>query len=230
MRGDVNVILVAGGSGRRYGGPVAKQFLPLGDRPMLAVTASRFVGLPGLEGLIVVAAPDTFELCESMLRPLGLPVRLAPAGPERQQSVASGLTLLDAGCRVVAVHDAVRPLVRHESIVACIDAARATGAAILATAVPDTVKRVDAGRIVATVPRGDLWLAQTPQAFHPDVLRRAHAAAPTDAAATDDAALVERLGLAVTIVPGDVSNRKITSPADLTWAEAMIARERESLD
>lgn len=222
---DVNVILVAGGTGRRYGGPVAKQFLPLGDRPMLAVTASRFVGVPGIARLIVVAAPDAFALCESSLAPLGLPLRLAAAGAQRQHSVASGLAVLDPDCAVVAVHDAVRPLVRRETILACLDAARVTGAAILATPVPDTVKRVDAGRVVATVPRGDLWLAQTPQAFRADVLRRAHAAAPPDLAATDDAALVERLGLPVAIVAGDVINRKITTPEDMAWAEAMLARE-----
>ena len=105
---------------------------------------------------------------------------------------------------------------------AILDAARATGAAILAIPVPDTVKRVSDGRIVETIPRGDLWLAQTPQAFAVDVLRRAHAAAP-DGMATDDAALVERLGLPVAIVPGDATNRKITTREDLAWAEAVLA-------
>jgi 2-C-methyl-D-erythritol 4-phosphate cytidylyltransferase len=222
---DVNVIVVAGGSGRRFGGQVAKQFQPLGGRPMLAVTASRFIGLPGLARLIVVAVPAAFEECHALLAPLGLPFRLAPAGAERQQSVASGLANVDPDCAVVAVHDAARPLVRREHVVACIDAARATGAAILATPVPDTVKRVSDGRIVGTVERADLWLAQTPQAFRVDVLRRAHAAGTADAA-TDDAALVERLGLSVAIVAGDPSNRKITTQDDLIWAEAFLARDR----
>ena len=223
---DVNVILVAGGSGRRFGGGVAKQFLPLGGRPMLAVTASRFVGLPGLARLIVVAAPDAFDRCTAMLASLDLPLRMAPAGRERQHSVASGLSAVDDDCAVVAVHDAARPLVRPEHVAACIDAARATGAAILATPVPDTVKRVRDGCIVGTVDRADLWLAQTPQAFRVDVLRRAHAALAYDVAATDDAALVERLGLPVAIVAGDPSNRKITTPEDLVWAEAALQRER----
>jgi 2-C-methyl-D-erythritol 4-phosphate cytidylyltransferase len=91
--------------------------------------------------------------------------------------------------------------------------------------VPDTVKRVADGRIVETVPRGDLWLAQTPQIFRADVLRRAHAAAPADGAATDDAALVELLGLPVAIVPGDPRNRKVTTPDDLVWAESVLAAE-----
>jgi len=222
---DVDVIVVAGGTGRRFGGPVAKQFQPLAGRPMLAVTASRFVGLPGLGRVIVVAPPDAFRECRALLAPLGLPLRLAPAGNERQQSVANGLAVVDPDCAIVAVHDAARPLVRREQVVACVDAARATGAAILATPVPDTVKRVRDERIIGTIDRRDLWLAQTPQAFRVDVLRRAHAAAP-EGAATDDAALVERLGLPVAIVAGDPNNRKITTPDDLVWAEAFLARER----
>ena len=223
MLNDVNVIVVAGGSGRRFGGLVAKQYQPLAGRPMLAVTVSRFVGLRRLGRLIVVAAPDAFEECRALLAPLDLPLRLAPAGKERQQSVANGLAEVDADCAIVAVHDAARPLVRREHVEGCIDAARATGAAILATPVPDTVKRVGDGRIVATVDRADLWLAQTPQAFAVDVLRRAHAEAPANLVATDDAALVERLGMPVAIVPGDPTNRKITTREDLAWAEATLA-------
>lgn len=220
---DVNVILVAGGTGRRFGGAVPKQFQPLGGRPMLVVTASRFVGLTGLGRFIVVAAPDVHERCAELLAPLGLPLRFAPAGAERQQSVASGLAAVDPECAIVAVHDAARPLVTREAITDCIAAARANGAAILATPVPDTVKRVHDGGIAATIPREDLWLAQTPQAFHLDLLRRAHAAAAAHAAATDDAALVEQLGHRVVIVPGDPRNRKVTTAADLVWAEAMMA-------
>jgi 2-C-methyl-D-erythritol 4-phosphate cytidylyltransferase len=222
---DVNVILVAGGTGRRFGGAVAKQFQLLGGRPMLVVAASRFVGLAGLARVIVVVADDVRERSATLLAPLALPIRFASAGAERQQSVANGLAAVDADCALVAVHDAARPLVRPAAIAACLAAARATGAAILATPVPDTVKRAQEGRVVETVPRGDLWLAQTPQAFAVDVLRRAHAAATPDQVATDDAALVERLGLPVAIVPGDASNRKITSPEDLAWAEAVLASQ-----
>ena len=222
---DVNVILVAGGTGRRFGGTLPKQFQPLGGRAMLAVTASRFVGLPALGRFIVVAAPDAFAQCETLLAPLGLPLRFAQAGAERQHSVASGLAAVDPACAVVAVHDAARPLVTAAAIAACIAAARAHGAAILATPVPDTVKRVADGRIVATIPREDLWLAQTPQAFHVDLLRRAHTAAAADAIATDDAALVERLGHSVAIVPSDARNRKITTRADLLWAEATLSAD-----
>jgi 2-C-methyl-D-erythritol 4-phosphate cytidylyltransferase len=220
---DVNVILVAGGTGRRFGGVLAKQFQLLGGRPMLVVTAGRFAGVPGLARMIVVAAPEATDHCAALLEPLGLPLRFAPAGAERQHSVANGIAALDEDCAFVVVHDAARPLVRPTSIAVCLAAARTTGAAILATPVSDTVKQVKDGRIVATVPRGDLWLAQTPQIFAVDVLRRAHAVAAADEVATDDAALVERLGLPVAIVPGEASNRKITTPEDLVWAEAVLA-------
>jgi 2-C-methyl-D-erythritol 4-phosphate cytidylyltransferase len=220
---DVNVILVAGGTGQRFGGTIPKQFQLLGGRPMLVVAASRFVGLLRLARLIVVVPDEARERSAALLEPLGLPLRFAPAGAERQHSVANGIAALDATCAFVAVHDAARPLVRPEAVAACVEAARATGAAILATPVPDTVKRVHDGRIVATIARGDLWLAQTPQVFAADVLRRAHADAPTNAVATDDAALVERLGLPVAIVAGDAGNRKITTPEDLAWAEAVLA-------
>lgn len=220
---DVDVILVAGGTGRRFGSDVPKQFHTLGGRPMLAVAASRFAEVAEVARLIVVVADDERDRCEAMLAPLGLPLRFASPGAERQLSVASGIAACDAASALIAVHDAARPLVRPADVVACIAAARATGAAILATPVPDTVKRVRDGRIVETIPRGDLWLAQTPQIFAADVLRRAHAAAPAGEVLTDDAALVELLGLPVAIVPGHPTNRKITTPEDLAWAETTLA-------
>jgi 2-C-methyl-D-erythritol 4-phosphate cytidylyltransferase len=223
----VNVILVAGGQGRRLGGAIPKQFRLLAGAPILVRTARRFAGTAGLTRLIVVAAPAEHARCEALLAPLGLPLRLAPAGPERQHSVAAGVAALDPECAIAVVHDAARPLVRPEAIAACIAAARATGAALLATPVADTVKRCRDGRVLETVPRADLWLAQTPQAFQAEILRRAHAAAAAAGLpATDDAALVERLGLPVAIVPGDATNRKITTAEDLAWAETVLAGER----
>lgn len=191
-------------------------------------TARCFRDTPDLARMIVVASPSEFVRCETLLAPLGLPLRFAAAGRERQQSVAAGVAALDPDCAIAVVHDAVRPLVGAEAIAACIAAAREIGAAILATPVADTVKRCRSDHVIETVPRTDLWLAQTPQAFRADVLRRAHDAAVRECiAATDDAALVERLGLPVAIVAGDPSNRKLTTPDDLAWAEALLARRRE---
>jgi 2-C-methyl-D-erythritol 4-phosphate cytidylyltransferase len=223
---SVTVIVVAGGRGRRLGGPVPKQFQLLAGEAILVRTVRRLRATEGMARLVVVVAPGEFEQCAALLAPLDVPLRLAAAGEERQQSVAAGLAAVDPDCKVVVVHDAVRPLVREEEVAACLRAAREVGAAILAMAVPDTVKRVAGGRVVETVPRGPLWLAQTPQVFRAEILRRAHAAAVRDGVlATDDAALVERLGLPVAIVPGGPRNRKITTPDDLAWAEAILARE-----
>ena len=226
MSESVNVVLVAGGRGRRMGGPVAKQFLPLAGVPVLARTARCFVGIPELTRVVIVAAPEEFEQCRTLVAPLGLPFCLAPAGAERQHSVAAGLAAVEDECAIVVVHDAVRPLVRAAQIAACIAAAREYGAALLATAVADTVKRVERGRVRETLTRDDLWLAQTPQAFRADVLRRAHARAAHDGTiATDDAALVEALGLPVAIVPGEARNRKLTTADDFAWAASLLATE-----
>ncbi len=227
----VNVVLVAGGHGRRVGGSVAKQFLPLAGVPVLVRTAQRFVDLPGLTRFVVVAAREEFERCENLLAPLGLPLMLAAAGAERQQSVASGLAATEDTCAIIVVHDAVRPFVRPTDIVACIAAARECGAALLATAVADTVKRAIGDRVHETVSRADLWLAQTPQAFRAAVLREAHAAvASGGVVATDDAALVERLGHPVAILPGQARNRKLTSRDDLAWAAAVLQTEEGRVD
>jgi 2-C-methyl-D-erythritol 4-phosphate cytidylyltransferase len=220
----IEAILVAGGRGRRFGGDVAKQFQPLAGVPLLVWSARRLATIVGLTRLIVVAAREEHARCQALLAPLALPLHLAEAGEERQHSVASGLAAVDADAELVAVHDAVRPLVEPAAIAACVAAARASGAALLATRVADTVKRAAEEMVMETVPRADLWLAQTPQVFRADLLRRAHAeAARLGIVDTDDAALVERLGVPVRVVPASHLNRKITTPDDLAWAEAIVA-------
>lgn len=220
----IDVILVAGGRGRRFGGAVAKQFQLLAGVPLLVWSARRMSTIAGLSRLVVVAAPEEHARCRALLDPLGLPFRLADAGEERQHSVASGLSAVDVGAELIVVHDAVRPLVEPAAIAVCVEAARAGGAALLATPVADTVKRAEDDVVTATVARAGLWLAQTPQIFRAEVLRRAHAeAARLGTTATDDAQLVERLGMPVRIVPASHFNRKITTQEDLAWAEAMVA-------
>jgi 2-C-methyl-D-erythritol 4-phosphate cytidylyltransferase len=220
----IGIVLVAGGRGTRFGGTLAKQFLPLAGTPILVWSATRLATLPDIGSFVVVAAPEEHDRCRTLLAPLALPLRLADAGAERQHSVASGLAATDPHCDIVVVHDAARPLVEPAAIADCVTAARESGGAVLASPVADTVKRAEGDVAAETVPREALWLAQTPQVFRADVLRRAHAeAARAGFVGTDESALVERLGLPVRLVAGSHLNRKITTPDDLAWAEAIVA-------
>jgi 2-C-methyl-D-erythritol 4-phosphate cytidylyltransferase len=128
----------------------------------------------------------------------------------------------------VAVHDGVRPLISSELLLAVLKAAEECGAALAAVPARDTVKRAEEGRVKATLERGGVWLAQTPQAFRANLLRRAYEEAQRNQiSATDDATLVERLGVSVQIVPGLAENIKITTPTDLIIAEALLmSRDR----
>jgi 2-C-methyl-D-erythritol 4-phosphate cytidylyltransferase len=153
--------------------------------------------------------------------------KLAPAvcgGAERQDSVRAGLAALAADVELVAVHDAARPLVRPAAVSRAIALARESGAAILAVPVRDTIKRVAGDRVLETPERSALVAAQTPQVFRTALLREALAKAEAEGfLGTDDAQLVERLGVAVRIAAGDPENLKITHPADLRAAEAWLA-------
>jgi len=223
--GSVWGIVVAGGSGTRFGGP--KQFVSLAGRTVAerSVAACRSV----CERVVLVVpagAPD--ERDESDGSP-GAPAHGADVvvvgGPTRAASVRSGLAALGPDAAVVVVHDAARPLAQPALFEAVVGALGSGAAgAICAVAVSDTVKRVrrdarDDVTVAETVDRSDLVAVQTPQAFVVDVLRRAHEHEPE---ATDDAALVEALGLRVAVVPGDPGNLKLTTPADLARAELLV--------
>ncbi len=229
---SVTALVVAAGEGRRFGGPVPKQFLPLGGIPLLAHTL-RALAVPGLVDGIVAAVPAGAEArCwAEVVAPLALSVSvtLVPGGRERQASVLAALGRAGPAAGLVLVHDGVRPFVPRRDLEGVIRAAAAHGAAILAVPVRDTLKRAAAdGRppmVIETVPREGLWAALTPQAFRRDLLARAHQeAVAAGVTATDDAALVERLGHPVAIVPGWPGNIKVTSPEDLAMAEALLAR------
>ena len=205
-------IVVAGGSGSRFGG--AKQFETLGvtrviDRAV-AVTES------ACDAVVVVVPPG---------QPWdGEPVAaVADGGARRSESVRAGLRAVPSDAEIVVVHDAARPLARAGLFTAVIAAVRdGADAAVPVVPVADTLKRVDGSRVVATVERDGLVTVQTPQAFRADALRAAHAHGGD---ATDDAALVETGGGTVVVVPGDPGNLKVTTPADLAVAAALLAAE-----
>jgi 2-C-methyl-D-erythritol 4-phosphate cytidylyltransferase len=229
MTADVGVVIVAAGAGTRTGSTELKQFRWVAGKPMLLHSVQRFQARPDV-AMVVCVLPRTAAgdpppwLFQADLDRLLLSV----GGRERQESVANGLEDLPNEVEIVVVHDAARPLVTDETIDAVIRVARGGQGAIAALPVIDTLKEVDAeGRIVGTVDRTRLWRAQTPQAFPRAMLERAHEAARRDrVVATDEAALCERLGIPVVVVPGSERAMKITEEADFSRADA-IATLRE---
>lgn len=230
-------LIVAAGRGSRFGGPLPKQYALLDGTPVLRRTLLAFRGVPGITGLRVVIAPGDDAPYGEATAGLDLPPPVAGGG-SRQQSVLNGLEALSADPPdLVAIHDAARPFVRADDIVACLSAVAAPGidGAVLGVPLADTLKRVgDGSAITETVPRRDLWRAQTPQVFRFTELLAAHRAAASLGAAeatalTDDAAVAERAGLKVVMVAGSEDNRKITTADDLHSA-AMETRTAFGFD
>ncbi|MFZ0887557.1 MAG: 2-C-methyl-D-erythritol 4-phosphate cytidylyltransferase [Candidatus Binataceae bacterium] len=221
-----SAIIVAAGSGRRLGLDVPKAFVRLAGHPMLYYTMRTIAAVDAIEDVVVAVPRGMEEQARSEVRAAGLetPVKLVAGGGERQDSVRIALVLTSAESELVVVHDASRPFASAELYRACLAAAARCGGAIAAIAVADTLKRAEDRTIRATIPRAGLFQAQTPQAFRRDLLVAAHQRAERErAAVTDDAELVERFGGKVEIVEGSPLNLKITTPADLKLAEALVA-------
>jgi 2-C-methyl-D-erythritol 4-phosphate cytidylyltransferase len=215
-----SVIIVAAGAGTRFG--EMKQFAYLRAKPVLEWTLERFEAHSGV-GAVALVLPDENDLKHYRMRYPKI-IDIVRGGDKRQDSVWQGFRLLSAfGPEIVLVHDGARPLVPADLISRVIEAARADGAAVPVLAVEDTLKEVRDGRVAGTVDRTFLFRAQTPQGFRYDVLKKALDAARKDRFyGTDEAALVERLGLPVASVPGDPRNIKITTPFDIPIAEALL--------
>jgi 2-C-methyl-D-erythritol 4-phosphate cytidylyltransferase len=212
-------VVVAAGSGRRMGN-VRKQYLELLGRPILEWSLRAFLDHPGVDEVVAVLPEEDVRNPPEWLR--ALPVRLAPGGAERADSVWNGLERLPAGVDLVLVHDGARPLVSH-AVIDRVLARAPAGAAVASEPATDTVKVVDAeGRVERTLDRAVLRHAQTPQGFPLATLRAAHARARREGwSATDDAALCERCGVPVYLVEGAPENLKVTRPLDLRVAEAL---------
>ena len=220
----VSVIVPGAGAGKRFGGKANKIFQRLGPggQAVFIRTLEAFTGRDDVCQIqLVVAEADMDELKRRFGGNLGfMGVKVVPGGPTRTESVRNALAGVADEAELICVHDAVRPCVAQPWIDAVFAEAEKTGAAILAIPVRGTLKKVaDGGAIDETVSRADLWEAQTPQVFRKDLLQAAYASGRT---ATDDAALVEAAGHAVHVVAGDPRNIKITTPADLSFAAAVI--------
>ena len=220
---SVWAIVAAGGTGERFGGNRPKPFADLDGKPVVVRTLEIFEGHARVDGIVLVAHPGWLKDYRELVARHGLrKVKAVVAGgATRTASVRSGLAALDAGVDVVMVHDGVRPLVAPEIITAGLEAVKTTGAAVAAVPVKPTIKAVDpkTGAVTATLDRGALWEAQTPQVFDRRVLEDAYR--DESGGASDDAALVERRGGKVAVFMGSYSNVKITTPDDLVVARAL---------
>jgi 2-C-methyl-D-erythritol 4-phosphate cytidylyltransferase len=219
----VAVIVPAGGAGRRMGG-VYKAFVDLAGEPLLARCLRPFLARADVCCIVVALPPDLNAAPPAWLL-ADARVRTVSGGAERDDSVRNALPLVPSDVDVILVHDAARPLVSAAVVARCIDAAASGRCVTAAVPVTDTIKHVaQDGTIVDTPDRSTLRAAQTPQAFPAAVLRAAHARALTDGVrATDDAAVVARIGETVSVVDGAAENIKITTRIDLLVAEALLA-------
>ncbi|MBL0172453.1 MAG: 2-C-methyl-D-erythritol 4-phosphate cytidylyltransferase [Gemmatimonadaceae bacterium] len=221
---DVGVVIVAGGTGSRTGSTELKQFRWVAGKPALLHSVQAFMARPDVAIVVVVlpkayaADPPPWLFQCDVDRLL-----VSTGGAHRHESVVNGLEDLPEDVVIAVVHDAARPLVTDDTIDRVIAEARKGHGAIAALPVVDTLKEVDdTGRIVRTIDRAHLWRAQTPQAFPRAILERAHVEAQRDRiVATDDAALVERLGLPVMVVQGSERGLKITTDSDFARADAL---------
>jgi 2-C-methyl-D-erythritol 4-phosphate cytidylyltransferase len=228
----VGVVVPAAGSGGRFGAGGATALVELAGRPLLAHAVEALEANRCTTVIVVVSHPDAFEATAKLVAEEGFAkvTSVVPGGPTRQASVAAGLQALPAGPAYVAVHDAVRPLVADGAVDRLLERLLEAGGAgvVPGVAVVDTIRRVDtAQRSTGLVPREQLRAMQTPQLFDRAVLEAAHRLAlAAGVEATDDAALVERAGHRVQVVPGDPENLKVTTPLDLTLVETLLARRR----
>jgi 2-C-methyl-D-erythritol 4-phosphate cytidylyltransferase len=223
----VTVLVPAAGMGRRMGKAVAKQFLPLGGKPLLAHTLLAFQRSPEIDEIIPILSSEDMETClQNVIEPNHLTKvkTLVVGGRERQDSVYNGIRKLDQDVQVVLVHDGVRPFVTQAMIAQCVDHARRGECVAVGVPLKDTVKEVDdRGIVQATLERSRLWAVQTPQAFPAGILRQAYEEAYAKRlSGTDDATLVERAGHRVRIIRGSYENIKITTPEDLVLAGEIL--------
>ncbi|MBI4751448.1 MAG: 2-C-methyl-D-erythritol 4-phosphate cytidylyltransferase [Acidobacteria bacterium] len=225
----MNIALVpAGGSGSRFGAAKAKQFLELAGVPIIIRTLRHLCACPDISA-VIVALPESDQLqFQELLTefPLPKPCQSVIGGRERQDSVFAALQAAPVETQYFVVHDAVRPFISAHLISTTLVAAREDRAAIVGHPVTDTIKLVENGVAISTPPRNTLFAVQTPQTFEAALLRQAHDQASREGwRATDDAMLVEHLGVPVRIVPGPLDNLKITHPRDLELAEFVLKQQ-----
>lgn len=226
----VGVIIAAGGSGKRFGGRIPKQFVPVGGVPILRRSIEVFRRIRFIDEIVVVSAAEYVNRVERLLGQMGCRqiLTIVPGGKERQDSVWNGLKAFVSPPEIVLVHDAARPFVSSELVRRAISSAAKYGSAVVGTRPSDTIKlEGKKGFYTSTPDRERLWAVQTPQAFKFELLLKAHRAARRSGyRGTDEASLVERLKIPVRIVKGDPGNVKITTRHDLRMVEIWLERRK----
>lgn len=228
---SVTALVLAAGRGERLGADRPKAYVQIAGRALVLHALEALSDAQEIDQVIPVVGPSDRPSWDALVHAFDPIPKLSDpvvGGAERQDSMAAGLAALPPEVTHVAVHDAARPLVRPGDVDRVVRAARRSGAAILAVPVRDTIKRVRGSRVIETPPRSECWAAQTPQVFEIGILREALAKASLDGCVgTDDAQIVEALGVAVEVVEGDPGNLKITDGDDLLLAERLLAGRRE---
>lgn len=223
-RVSAGAIIAAAGASQRMQG-IDKLFASIAGRPLLAWTLEAFQVCPAIQQIVLVVHETSLAKARDLVSGQEWPkeITVCAGGARRQDSVARGLAAL-LPCEWVVIHDGARPCVTPALIEQGLAEATKTGSAIACVPITDTVKLVNDRVIVKTLPRSNLWAAQTPQVFRSDLIRAAYASAREEA--TDDASLLENMGHAVTVFQGDYDNIKVTSPHDLVVAECILERRR----
>ena len=222
---QVTAIIAAAGDGRRVASGVPKQFIEIGGVSLLQRSVNAFCGVDRVTDIVVVTRRDSVDTVSRMITAPGRGATVVAGGATRQESVAAAFDRVSSGTEYVMVHDAARPFVTPALIERTLDAAIESGAAIAALPARDTVKQSisEAGRsfVAGTLPREEIYLAQTPQAFRHGILAAAVALGRSGAAATDESGLAELAGSRIRLVEGDALNFKVTTEADLAMSRAL---------
>jgi 2-C-methyl-D-erythritol 4-phosphate cytidylyltransferase len=220
-------LITAAGKGQRMQSEIPKQYLCLGEKPILFHTLLVFEECAGVDGIYLIVPPDQMAMVQKDIvekYQFKKVLKLVRGGKMRQHSVWNGLQAIRSGCSIVVVHDGVRPFISCRLIEKSIEEARKNGAAVVGVIAKDTVKRMAKGKKILTLPREEIWLAQTPQTFRFPLLVKAYQKAQQDdIVGTDDASLVERLDHPITLIKGDHCNIKITTPEDFALAKSFYA-------
>ncbi len=222
---NVSAVIVAAGKGERINRFKKKQFLSLCAKPLLYWTLENFEKIKEIkEVVLVLPKEDIPKYVKSVRKKFSKVKKIVPGGETRQESVFNGLKSTEENFPLVAIHDGVRPLVSTNLIERTLRIAKKYGTAVAALPVKETLKMVSPGNLVkTTLPREEIWAIQTPQVFRREIILQAHQKARKDKfTGTDDAQLVERLGLPVKLVSGEYTNIKITTPEDLLFAKTIL--------